>query len=85
MNDNEFDHVGLVDTKRHCTSIPYEKITTHRLCGKIMRQQIDTTAAYNYHDSLSGPYQHGGTSSLTTVNLIGRISELVRYNPGLLR
>ena len=48
-----------------------------------MSQQIDSTTAFNCHDSLSVPYQHGCTSSITTGNLIGRRVDLERDNSGL--
>ena len=48
-----------------------------------MSQKLDATAAYNFHDYLSGPHQHGSTSSLTTGNLIGTKLQSVRYTSGL--
>ena len=48
-----------------------------------MRQKLDMPTVLNRHDSLSGHYQHRGTSSITTGNLIEMRAELGSYSSGL--
>ena len=72
MNDNKFDNVGLDETGRNFTYLPDNKIIPHRFSGNFMSQQLDSIYAYNHNYTLSGAYQHGGTTSLKTGNLIGR-------------
>ena len=78
MNESKFDHKGIVDTRRHWTSLPKEDIISKRFLCHFMSQKIDSMTAFNYHNFLSVPYQHGGTSSLTNGDLIGRRAELGR-------
>ena len=48
-----------------------------------MSQQIESSSSYNYHDSLLGTYQHGGTNSLETVNIIRRRMDSDRDSSGI--
>ena len=78
MNDNKFDNIGLADTMINCPYLPEDKIVPQRFHSHFMSQQLDSTTTFNRHDSLPGPYQHGGTSSITTGNIIVRRTELGR-------
>ena len=72
MNDKIFNYISLAYTGIHWPSLPEDDRIPQRFRGHIMSQQLDATTAYNFHDYLSGPYQHGGNSRLTIGNLIGR-------------
>ena len=72
MNNNKFDHVGLADTGIHWKYLPYENRTPQIFHRHFMSQQLDYASAYNHHGILSGAYQHGRTTSLTTGKLFGR-------------
>ena len=79
MNNKIFDHIGLVNIGRHWPSLPEDNIIPQKLCSHFMSKQLDASTAYNFNYYLSGPYQHGGTSSLTAGNLIGMIFQSRRY------
>ena len=81
MLEKFFDHIGLADTGRHWTSLPYEDKTPQRFRGKFMIQKLGSTISYNWHDTLSGLYQYIGT--LSTGNLIGKIIKVGRDSSGL--
>ena len=83
MNNKNFDHVGHSDIRRHWTSLPDDNRIPQRFRGKFMSQQLETMTAYDHHDYLLGTYQNGGTSSLTTGDIIWRRTELGRYNSRL--
>ena len=82
MNDKKIDHSGIDDIGRHWPYLPEDDRIPQIFCSHFMSQKLDATTAYNCHDSLSGTYQHGGTSSLTTGNLIGRRVESGRETSG---
>ena len=83
MNDKIFDYIGITDTVRNWPYLPEDDRITQIFCDHFMSQQLDATTSYNCHKSLPGPYQHGGTSSLTTGNLIGRRLKPERDTSGL--
>ena len=72
MNNNKFNHVGLADTGIHWKYLPYDNRTPQIFHRHFMSQQLDYASAYNHHGILSGAYQHGRTTSLTTGKLFGR-------------
>ena len=78
----KIDHIGLVETGRHWPSLPEDDRITQKLLIHFMSHQLYATTAYNTHHSLSGAHQNGGTSSLTTSNIIGKIVESGRENSG---
>ena len=83
MLEKGFDHIGLAGTGPHWTSQPYEDKIPQRFRGHFIRQQIDSTTSYNRHDTLSGPYQYGGTLSLSTGSFTGWRIERGKYFSGL--
>ena len=72
MLDLKFDQIGFVEIFRHWPSIQEEDINPQRFRGHFMSQQLDSTTAWNKHDSFLGPLQYGITYSLSTGNLTGR-------------
>ena len=85
MNKNKFNHIGLSNTGRHWNSLPKDYICLQRFCGNFMSNQLDSATYFNFYDSLSDPYQHVGTSSITTESLIRRRVDPRRDNSGLVR
>ena len=83
MNDKKFYHISISDTGRYWPSLPEDDIFPQRFRGHFMSQELDATTAYNCHDSISVPCQHGGTSILTMGNLIGRRVQSGRDTSGL--
>ena len=83
MNVKKLNHIGLAGAGRHWPSLTEEKRIPQKFHGHFMIQHLDSTKAFNHHESLSGPYQHVGTSNITTVNLIGSRIELGRDNSDL--
>ena len=81
--DKKYGHIGLNNTGRHWTTPPEDYRTPQIFRGHFMSQQLDSTTAYNIHNSLSGYYQNGGTTSLSTGNIIGRRLESGRDILGL--
>ena len=72
MSDMKFDHLGLADTSRHRPSLQEEDIIPQRFRGNFISQQLDSITACNQNDNFLGPFQYGGTASLSTGNLTGR-------------
>ena len=72
MSDMKFDHIGLAETSKHWPSLQDEDRPPQRFRGHFMRQQLDSITACNKHDPFLGPFQYGGTASLSTGNLTGR-------------
>ena len=83
MNDKKFDHTRLSDTVRHWPSLPEDDRIPQRFRGHFMSHKLDATTVYNFHDSLSGTYRHGGISILATGNLIWRRVQYGRYTSGI--
>ena len=77
MNVKKMDHIGLDETGRQYHYLLEDDRITQRFGGHCMSKKLDATISYILHNLLSGPYQHGGTLTLTTGNLIGR-----RFQPG---
>ena len=72
MTGLKMDHLGLVETGRHCSSLQeYDRIP-QQFRRHVMIHQLDSTVSYNKHDLLSGYYQYRVTASLSTRNLSGR-------------
>ena len=80
MNNKSFGQIGLADTGRHWPSLPEEYRIHQILRDQFISQQLDSTTALNRHDYLSFPYQHRGSSSITSKNLIISRVELGRDN-----
>ena len=83
ITDTSFDHLGLVGTSMHSPPLPDDYRISQIFIGPFMNKKIDVTTAFNHHDSLSIPFQYGGTSSLSTGNIIGRNISCDRYPTGL--
>ena len=83
MLEKGFDHIGLADTGSHWPPLPEEDKIPQIFRGRFISQQLDSTTSYNWHDTLSGSYQYGGTLILSIGNLVGRTIEGGRYLSGL--
>ena len=72
MSDMKFDHIFLTDTSSHCHSLQEEYRIPQIFRGHFMIQQLDPITACNENDPFLGPFQYGGTSSVSNRNLTGR-------------
>ena len=72
MSGMKFDHIELAETSRHRPSLQEEDIIPQRFRGNFISQQLDSITACNQNDNFLGPFQYGGTASLSTGNLTGR-------------
>ena len=72
MLDMKFDHIGLAEISRHRNYLQEEDRIPQRFRGHFMIQQLESITACNQHDHFIGPFQYGGTASLSTGNLTGR-------------
>ena len=70
--DKNSNHLGLSETSRYWPSLQEEDILSQRFRGHFMSCQLDAITACNQHDSLLGPFQYVGTTSLYAGNLKGR-------------
>mmetsp|Transcript_53808 Transcript_53808/g.161028 ORF Transcript_53808/g.161028 Transcript_53808/m.161028 type:complete len:426 (-) Transcript_53808:3458-4735(-) len=71
--DYNFDHVGLAETGRYWPLVADDDRLPQRFRSHFLSKKLYCTTACNKHDKVSGSYQLGGTSSLSTGNLVGRI------------
>ena len=72
INDKNFNHIRLDETEIHRPSLREDDIIPQIFRGHFISHKLYLTAEFNRHDYLSGLYQHGGNSSITTGNIIVR-------------
>jgi hypothetical protein len=73
IREYNFGHIGLVEPNQNWYLLQEEDRLRESFCGHFNRGQFTFTSAHNIHDKTSGKYQIGGTVSITTGNLIGRL------------
>ena len=71
MSDLKFDHIGLAETISHWPYLQEEDRTPQIFRAHFMSKQLEPNTARNKRDPLLGPFQNGGTSSLSTGKITG--------------
>ena len=72
ISDMKFDHIGLAETSRHWPYLQEEDRIPQMFWGHFVIQQLDSITACNQQDPFLGPFQYGGTASISTGNTTGR-------------
>eukprot|EP00957_Ditylum_brightwellii_P005140 391467-Ditylum_brightwellii.AAC.1 len=63
----------LADLGRNWSLINDEDRPLARFRGHFHQGELAITTAHNTHDKILGKYQVGGTASITTGNLVGKL------------
>eukprot|EP00957_Ditylum_brightwellii_P183482 13976268-Ditylum_brightwellii.AAC.2 len=76
--------MGLADLGRNWFLINDEDRPPARFRGHFHQGKLAITTAHNTHDKISGKYQVGGTASITTGNLDGKLNRKGGRDPSSL-
>ena len=71
--NNNLDYIVLTEIGRYRLDIIDNDRLLQQLFGNFMNQKLELYMGFNTHEKIPGFYQHGGTFSLYTGDLIGHI------------
>ena len=72
MSEMRFDHIGLDETSRDCTTLSYQDRNPQRFCRHEIIQQMEKIINCNEHKPFLGSLQYIGTAYISTGNITGK-------------